>query len=236
MRTSEAEVVIMKPWFIRDTDFTRVVSEEDRATFMRVCPDRRYQKGDTIFRMGDPATDMHVIAEGQVKLVSPTASGQERILAICGPFNFIGEAFLLEESHYRVDAVALTDVTTCPMSREQFLQLSVTAPTFALSFAEILASHLFHCRQQLSDGYDPIKFRVVKVLIEQAHRFGEQVGDTDWCELRTELKHEEIASIISGTRVAVTMAFSELREEGLVEGSRGSYRLYMPGLVALAEH
>jgi CRP/FNR family transcriptional regulator, cyclic AMP receptor protein len=224
----------MKPWYIKDTDFTQVVSEEDRAVFMRVCPDRRYRKGDAIFRIGDPATHLHVIAQGQVKLVRPTASGQERILAICGPFNFIGEAFLLQESRYRVDAIALTEVTTCPMSREQFLELAVKAPTFVLSFTEILASHLFHCRQQLSDGYDPIKLRVVKVLLEQAGRFGEQV-DADWCELKTELKHEEIASIVSATRVAVTMAFSELREEGLIEGSRGSYRLHMPGLISLVD-
>jgi CRP-like cAMP-binding protein len=223
----------MRPWFIKDTGFSQKIAAEDKAVFMKICPDRRFPKGSTIFRSGDPATHLHVIADGQIKLVVPTASGNERILAICSPDDFIGEAFLREAERYRVDAVALTDAVTCPMSREQFMQLGLKAPNFIVGFAEILASHLFHCREQLLSAYDPIKLRVVKVLLEQAQRFGN--SDGDWHELKTELKHDEIAALISSTRVSVTMALTELREEGLVEGSRGHYRLFVPALMSLLE-
>lgn len=223
----------MQPWFVKDTHFSKTIAAEDRAVFMKICPDRRFPKGSAIFRMGDPATHLHVIADGQIKLVTPTASGNERILAICGPDDFIGEAFLREAERYRADAVALTDAVTCPMSREQFMQLGLKAPNFIVGFAEILSSHLFDCRAQLASAYDPIKLRVVKVLLEQAQRFGEPDGE--WCELKTNLKHEEIAALISATRVSVTMAMTELREEGLIEGSRGHYRLFMPALESLLE-
>lgn len=163
-----------------------------------------------------------------------TASGHERILAICSPFDFIGEAFLRDADRYRVDAIALTDVTTCPMSRAQFLQVVAEAPTFALSFSEILADHLFDCREQLSTAYDPVKVRLAKLLLNQARRFGKALEKEGWYELQTELKHEEIASYISATRVSVSMAFTELREEGLVEGTRGYYQIHLPALEALA--
>jgi len=179
--------------------------------------------------MGDPATSLHVIAEGQVKLVTAAPSGHERILAICGPDDFIGEAFLQQAQHYRVDAVALTPVVTCPMSREQFLELALRAPTFTLSFAEILTSKLFGCREQLSYAYDPIKQRLVRVLLEQAERFG-VASEDGWCSLETELRHDELASMVSATRVSVSTAFAELRARGFVEGSRGRYRLHLPSL------
>ena len=220
---------MIKPWYVKDTHFTQRVSDEDMTVFMRVCPDKRFSRGETIFYAGDPATDLHVLAQGQVKLVTPTASGSERILAILGPNDFFGEAFLSESANYRVDAVALSDAVTCPVSREQFTEMSLKAPTFALTFAEILASHLFDCREQLSSSYAPVRSRVVKTLLEQAERFGKPETE-GWVQLSTHLKHEDLASMITATRVSVSMAIAELRDEGLLEGTRGEYRLNAPAL------
>ena len=218
-----------KPWYIKDTRFTQRVSDEDMVVFMRVCPDKRFSRGETIFYAGDPATDLHVLAQGQVKLVTPTVSGSERILAILGPNDLFGEAFLSESANYRVDAVALTDAVTCPVSREQFTEMSLKAPTFVLTFAEILASHLFDCREQLSSSYAPVRSRVVKTLLEQAQRFGNPEAE-GWVQLSTHLKHEDLAAMITATRVSVSMAIAELRDEGLLEGTRGEYRLNAPAL------
>jgi CRP-like cAMP-binding protein len=221
-----------KPWYLTDTTFSEKLSPEDRMTFMRVCPEKKFAKGDYIFRIGDPATDLHIMAKGQVKLVKPTASGQERIIAILGADDFMGEAFLKEGSQYRVDAIALTEASTCPISRAQFMQLAQRSPNFVMSFAEILTSHLFSCREQLGAEYDPIKVRVAKVLLDQGRRFGKNI-DNIWCELSTELRHEEIAAHISATRVSVSTSFSELRQEGFIEGTRGFYKLNIPALMSM---
>lgn len=221
-------------WYIRDTGFMESVDPRDREVFLNTCPERNYEVGDTIFRIGDPATSLHVVAMGKVKLVRPTVEGRERILAVCGPDDFIGEAFLRESEDYRVDAVALTQVRTCPISREQFKKVAAQAPGFALTFAEILASHLFYCRDQLSASYDPVKIRVGKILMEQAERFGRPL-EGRWHLLETELKHEDIAALASATRVAVTMAISELRELELLRGSRGRYELDLDQLRTLTE-
>ena len=116
-----------KPWFTHDTGFSTRIDDCDRRTFMRVCPEKSYARGDAIFRIGDAAISLHVIAEGKVKLVTGTPEGQERILAICGPDDFISEAFLQDASVYQVDAIALAPTITCPMSRNQLLELSLRA-------------------------------------------------------------------------------------------------------------
>ncbi len=224
----------MRTWIVKDTDFTSLVSTEDMAIFKRVCPDKPFEKGDVIFHAGDPATDLHIIAKGQVKLIVPTPSGSERILAICGPNDFIGEAFLQDTSAYRVDAVALTDTTTCPVSRKQFLEMAQKAPSFALTFTQIMAGHLFHCREQLSSSYAPVKIRLAKVLLEQVERFGEP-KDEMWSDLSTNLKHEELAAMITATRVSVSMAMAELREEGVLKGTRGQYTINVPALAGVSE-
>ncbi len=214
----------MKAWYVKDTAFTQRVSQEDMAVFQRVCPEKRYPRGSVVFHAGDPASDLHVIALGQVKLVTLTATGNERILALLGPNDIFGEAFLSENAHYRVDAIALTDTITCPVSREQFMQMANEAASFVLTFTEIITQNLFDCRDQLSTSYAPVKSRIIRVLLEQAERFGQASGD-GWVELSTQLKHEELASMVSATRVSVSMAIAELRDEGLLEGTRGQYKL-----------
>ncbi len=226
----------MRPWIVKDTDFTNLVSAQDMAIFRTVCPDKPYKKDDIIFYAGDPATDLHVIAKGQIKLIVLTPSGSERILAVCGPNDFIGEAFLQDSANYRVDAVALTDATTCPVSRDQFLEMAQKAPNFALTFTQIMARHLFHCREQLSTSYAPVKIRLAKVLLEQVERFGEATDNDDmWANLNTNLKHEDLAAMITATRVSVSMAMAELREEGILKGTRGQYTINVPALASMSE-
>jgi len=223
-----------RPFIVRNTRFSEVVDRQDMDVFMRVCPERPFGRGDAVFRAGDPAREMHVIAKGRVKVTVATPEGEERILAICGPDDFIGDAFVSEGAAYRAEAVALTEVVTCPISRDQFLQMSLKAPGFVLGVCEILSGHLFDCRAQLASGYDPVLVRVAKVLLDLAARFGEPEGE-GWVTVASSLKHEEIASMVSATRVSVTMAMGELRERGLVEGSRGTYRLHVPALTSMTD-
>ena len=226
--------MVAHPWHVPQSGLTQQVSGADMSLFMSVCPEVSYLPGSAVFRIGDPAEYLHVITKGQVKLVVGTPRGQERILAVCGPDDLIGEAFVRDQDRYRVDAIALEEVGTCPMSRAQFAQLAERSPAFAVTFAGVLATKLFHCRDQLAQAYDPIRVRVAKLLLEQAWRFGAPDGD-GWHRLSTRLRHEEIASIVSATRVSVTMALTEFREMGLLQGTRGRYRLRLDGLATFTE-
>lgn len=223
-----------EPWFLKDTGFTRRMSEKDKEKFLEICPKRPYRKGTALFRMGDPAEDLHIILKGQVKLSRVTARGNERILAICGPDDFAGEAFLSGVNHYRADAVALSEVKACCVNHEQFRRLMVSVPNFIVTLVEILSLYLCHCREQLTITDDPIGIRIAKALIEQARRFGRQ-EEKGWYKWETELGHDDLAALVSASRVSVTTAISELRERGFLRGTRGVYRLNIPALESLLE-
>jgi len=218
-------------WFAQNTRFSEVMAGDAMAEFMRVCPERPFERGSYLFRQGDSATQMHVLAKGQVKLVTMTPEGHERVVAVLGPDDFVGEAFVLDVEHYVFDAVAITEVVSCPMDRAQFAQLALHSPSFTVRFAEILATNLVRCRELLTHTLDPVKRRVAKVLLEQVERFGER-QDGDLVVLETKLRHDDFASLASATRVSASTAIAELRELGIVEGSRGRYRVSMTGLRA----
>ncbi len=224
----------MEPWFVKDTHLVQRLDEEDFSRFHQICPHRSYGRGEAVYRAGDEASAFHIVLEGQVKLVGLTADGKERIVAICGPQDFFGNAFLLRENQHRFDAVALTKLTTCPVNHEQFRQLMAEVPNFVFVFTQIIATHLLYCRELHVHAYNPVKSRVMRMLIEQAQRFGKPL-EGGWYELQTELTHEEIASLISATRVSVSTSMAQLRMRGLIEGTRGVYRLNLPALKSLLE-
>ncbi len=153
---------------------------------------------------------------------------------ILGPDDFIGLAAMSEVRSCPADAVALGKVVTCPVSREQFMELMLKVPNPVMTFMQILATRLYRCWEQLVSLDDPVRVRVMKTLVEQARRFGKPAGE-GWFELQTELRHEDIASLVAVTRVSVSMTVSELRERGLLEGARGRYRLNVTALESLIE-
>lgn len=224
-----------RPWFTEKTGFQKRLTAADRALFQRICPPRRLSKNSCIFHAGDPAVSLHLIDAGHVKLVAPTQGGKERILAVCGPGDLLGETFLSGAPRYQASAVTATTAVTCAMSRAQFLELTGASTTFALVFAEVLANQLASCRTLLGGGFDPVKLRVAKVFLDYAMSFGTTSEEPGRYVLDTHPTHEDVAALVTATRVAVSKAVGELRRAGMLKGARGRYRVDVLALEALLE-
>lgn len=217
------------PLRVSDMQLSKRLATSDFQAFVRVCPDRSFARGATVFHAGDPATHLHVVAQGQFKLVAPTPDGKERIVAVCGPGDLFGEAFLAEEATYRVDAIALTDAATCPMSLADYRRLALEAPGFVVGFTQVVVERMLQCREHLARLEAPVRTRVAAVLLEQARKFGHREAES-WLVLDTTLRHEDIAALVGATRVSVTAAVASLRGAGVLDGTRGNYRLHERGI------
>lgn len=209
------------------------------SSFSRSCFDRRYAAGEVIFQAFDPATDLHIIRRGQIKLVTQTSDGYERILAVLGEGDLIGAAFLLQtaqhgSTQHHVDAVALTETTTCPVSYEQFVRVTREQPQAILIFAQTLVSQLFQSWDQLGHSYAPVKQRLARALLEHTLRFGTPF-DRTWYKLDTPLNHADLASMVTATRVSVSTAIAALRQVGVLRGTRGVYEVDTAALRKVAE-
>ena len=66
---------------------------ESVASHLRV---RRFRRNEVIFHQGDAGDSLHIIASGSVKIVLPSAEGDEAIIATLHPPDFFGELALLD--------------------------------------------------------------------------------------------------------------------------------------------
>jgi CRP/FNR family transcriptional regulator, cyclic AMP receptor protein len=205
------------------------LSPEDKSTLERLCPPRKFKKGQAIYRYQDRADDLFIVHSGKVKITAPTADGGERILSVLGPGDFFGESFLSGQERHTTDAVALTEpVVASPVCIDKILELTAKQPTIAIALARVLAQRVQELEAQLEATTAPVTARVGGALMAFAERFGLKVANRT--NLKLDLTHEELAAFVGSTRVTVTNALGELRDLGLVVGTRGEYEIDLPAL------
>jgi CRP/FNR family cyclic AMP-dependent transcriptional regulator len=100
-------------------------------------PARLFNAGETIFKEGDPATELYVIQKGRVGIQSGN-----RLLDTLDANAIFGEMAIVDSAPRSADAIALTDVTLVPISQKQFLFLVTETPFFAINVMRVLARRL----------------------------------------------------------------------------------------------
>ncbi|HEX7679784.1 MAG TPA: cyclic nucleotide-binding domain-containing protein, partial [Thermoanaerobaculia bacterium] len=79
---------------------------DDRAAIEPLCHMQGYEKGEVIFREGDPADRIHFIYAGRVKIVK-AAGTRDVIIEILGPGEQAGAAAAFERRPFPATAIAL---------------------------------------------------------------------------------------------------------------------------------
>ncbi len=223
------------PWFIPQPGFLERLTEEEKIRMGTICPPRTYRRGEAIFRPGDPCQELIIVLDGTLKVSRLTERGQERILYLVGPGDILGANFLDANAQYHAEAVCLNDeVRICPVNRDQFIRVAKELPNVSLSLCGALAQRLEHLEDQLEAATAPVAVRLGRVLVWLAQRFGKP-AEAGWYRIESELRQEDLAALASTTRVTVTHTLSMLRQAGLVEGTRGTYRVRLEDLEAYLE-
>lgn len=96
------------------------------------CQLRRFNRGDNVFRVGQPCEEFHVTVVGQVKLFAISPAGQEKVIELIGPGNSFAEALMFTGKPYIVNAQALTDTLLLTVTKAAVLAEIEREPKFAL--------------------------------------------------------------------------------------------------------
>jgi CRP-like cAMP-binding protein len=96
-----------------------------------------FKAGDIIFDAGQPGDVMYAVREGEVEIVH-----RGQVLEVCKPGEWFGEMALVDGRNRAARALARTDVTLAPVSRQHFLFLVQETPTFALQAMHRLAERV----------------------------------------------------------------------------------------------
>jgi CRP/FNR family transcriptional regulator, cyclic AMP receptor protein len=191
---------------------------------------RRFRRNEVIFHQGDPGDSLHVVTSGSVKIVLPSAEGEEAIIATLRPGDFFGELSLLDGASRSATVVALEPAETMALPRTAFHDLLDRDP----GLRDALLAGLAHELRRLTGHVEELHFLdLAGRLAMRLSRLAREADPTSQ-EVRLDWPYtqSDLASMIGGTRQSVNKLLSGLVDDGFVVIERDT--LIIPDVEALA--
>ena len=176
---------------------------------------RRFRRNEVIFHQGDPGDSLHIVAAGAVKIVLPSAEGEEAIIATLREGDFFGELSLLDGAPRSATAAALEPSETLVLPRTAFKQLVTDDAGLRDALHEGLARELRRLTAHVEELHfldlaGRLAMRLTRLARDAVPGAQTDVG-LDWPYTQSDL-----AAMIGGTRQSVNRLLSELVDDGLL--------------------
>lgn len=174
-----------------------------------------YGAGDTIYRVGDTANSLFVVASGAAKLLRPSAHGQDVVTNVLGPGEGFGTLGSWGEPTYPDGAEAMTVSCVLEISKALFNEVMERHPRLALTVLnEVL--HRFELAQQTIRrlSADNATQRVAAALLALADKLA--VAHEGALALELPLTRVDVAALTGLTPETVSRVMGRLRDDGIV--------------------
>ena len=136
---------------------------------------RQFSAGDVLFREGDPGDQMYVIQSGAIR-ITKNVTGVDRVIAILGPGEFLGELAILNDKPRVATATVVADACCLVIEAKTLESMVTRSAEIAMRLIKKLAKRIDAADSliELLMHRDP-KARIMLALARHADAFGEPI-------------------------------------------------------------
>jgi len=181
--------------------FARLPVERRADLTARMVP-RRYRRGAVIFTEGEPATALHLVGEGTVRIIKRSPSGREQTLLFADAGDSFAEVPVFDHGPYPASAEAFTDTLIFALPAADILQLLRTTPVFAENAVAIFAARNRRLTEIVENlAFRPVIGRVARTLLDDPH----------------EQTQTEMAAMVGAAREMVNRSLHTLERDRIIQ-------------------
>lgn len=212
----------MQPYeIIKKIPIFKTLSDSDLKDLSGSLRLKSLKQGQALFWKGDEGTALYIVKKGTIKIVLPSAEGEEIIVTMFSEGDFFGEMALLDGEPRSADAVAIESSEVFILSRTNFLSFLQTNVDAIKAILSLLSKRLRRTDDMLEDTcFLNVSARLIKKIIELAESHGQQKDNKILIDLS--LTQKELGNMVGATRESINKELKLLRKQGLIiiEGSR----------------
>ena len=220
---------------VQQTPSFRDMSSHDLSAIVGAALLRSFKKSAIVYRQGQPATSLFVIARGRIKMCQVTAGGQANAMNFLGPGQMFGGPAMFGDALYSLTAMAFEASVLLSWSSGTISGLLDRYPRLARNAMSTMAARISELQdlcQELST--ERVEQRVARALLRLAQQTGKKLDGG--ILLRIQLSRQDLAQMTGTTLFSVSRILSKWTKEGLVEAGRQRVLLRRPhSLVCIAE-
>lgn len=193
-----------------DTYLFELVSPASLEALLPQTAADRYEREEHVFTIGEPATHLHVVAEGRLKLSMPTPDGDEIVFEVVQAGAIVGEPGVFAREANRIaDLIALEPSVVVNVQKEALTEFLLRHPPAMLRMLEGLAEQVRSVAEDLGAlAFRDIRVRLVLKLLELAAIYGESTDEGTRIDMK--LSQSTLASMIGATRENVNRSLKSL--------------------------
>jgi CRP/FNR family transcriptional regulator, cyclic AMP receptor protein len=197
------------------------------AEIASVAVPRTYDRGEIIFREGDPGDTCYVVRDGTVSIQREHPDGRTRALAELRHGAIFGELSMFGAETRSATAEVLEPASLVAILRADMQRVIRSSPDIAFKMLAELADRVRLVNEQLTrQSFQTVAGRVASTLLAQVMtRQAEGAGDQDVLIKATQA---EIAHLAGTSRESASRFLATLAREGVVGLGRGRVTVHDP--------
>lgn len=200
--------------------YFRGLSEAELDRVDRRMHTRTVLAGDAIYRAGDAADALFVVAEGRVKVSQVTADGAETVTDILVPGELFGAMSSLGQAYHEQTAEALVDSCVLRIGQEDFRAVLAADARIAVRVLDDVAARLGRAQQDIGgQATETVGQRVAKALLRLSDKLGKRRKEGGVI-LEVPLSRADLAGLARSTPESVSRVMSRWKKGGLVDSGR----------------
>jgi CRP-like cAMP-binding protein len=166
-----------------------------------------------------PATNLHLVISGKVKVCLLTDDGRQVVVDIYQPDEFFGESAFVGARRRAEIAVALEDTKVMSWTIAEIEEIAARKPKLSMALVQLLVQRSMEFGSRIeSFSVDNIARRLARALIRFSERLGEPAEDG--AVQMIPFTHELLSQYVGTSREIVTQYMNQFRRKGFLRYSR----------------
>jgi CRP/FNR family transcriptional regulator, cyclic AMP receptor protein len=195
--------------------FWNLLTRDEQRALAALGRYAEYRPGTALCAEGDAGTDVLILLDGWVKVLSVTSDGRENVLALLDGGDIAGETAGETSGHRNATLRAIDTVHVLIVDHGRLSAFLDSHPGAGRAYRRVMTQRwseagLMLRKRSASSGAQ----RLAGLLLDLAGRHGSRVGGA--MEVELPLSQEELASLAGTSRATVTRALSNWRTRGFI--------------------
>ena len=218
---NELELAALRadPWFV-------TLTGAQQQQLLSLGRKRQLSAGQPLFSRGDAFCGIYVLLDGQLLISGLHQSGQQALLTLLTPGQWLGEIALFDQKPRTHDAAALQETVLWHLPKAALQQLVHADPLWWQAFGQLLTSKMRQVFIELED----------RAVLSAAQRLARRLVQLSQQQADIPLQQEQLGQLLSLSRQTTNQLLRQLVAQGLIQTQYGGITvLNRPALLQLAQ-
>jgi CRP/FNR family transcriptional regulator, dissimilatory nitrate respiration regulator len=188
---------------------------------------REYGKGETVRSEGDEAESLGMILKGTVAIQKTLVSGNSITISRLEAGQTFGEAVIFSKKNtYPAAVVSVDGCSVFFLPKKCIMRLFAANPEFLNRYISILSDRIIMLSEIIEElSYGSIKEKIAGFLLREYRKTKDRIFTTGY-------SRSEMAEKLNIPRPSLSRELSKLRDAGLIDYQKSTFRINDPALLA----